>query len=422
MAFENWDDHDRSLRTLSRDVAIDYLESCAPNAILFTNGDNDTFPLWYAQEVEGIRTDVRVVNLSLLQTDWYIKQMRRAAYDSKPVPFSIPEEKLEGDKMEYVIVNTQNANPMNLKDAMKSVVSEDPNLKYDTGAELIDVLPAKNLYVDVDSVAILKNKVLNPEDMNRFEKRISWDLGSRNYIVKNDLMVLDLIANNNWERPIYFAVTTGDDAYVGLKKYFQLEGLAYRLVPVKQTQSEERMGGRVNTEAMYNNVMNKFLWGGQDKKGVNLDENCVRMTGNMRMQTAVLAAALISEGKKDKAKKVLDYCLQKMPDENIPFDATMYAACVAYYEMGDYKSANDLSKKLFEIFEGDLQIYNAQKGTRRYAYQRDVSQAKDILKNLVSLAQSYHQDALYKELMGKISGVLSPEDMNPSTEIDKNQR
>ncbi|PBQ32523.1 hypothetical protein CNR22_12315 [Sphingobacteriaceae bacterium] len=415
MAKEGWNDHDRSKRTLSRDVAINYLQSCAPNAILFTNGDNDTFPLWYAQEVEGIRTDVRVVNLSLLQTDWYIRQMRRAAYLSAPVPFTIPERKLEAEKLSYVLINPQGG-PMELGKALATALSDDPAGKYDNNGDLLDVLPAKSLYVNVDSLKVMQQKVISVKDTARLAKRISWELGGRNYVLKNDLLVLDLIAHNNWERPIYFAVTTGDDAYVGMKRYFQLEGLAYRFVPIKQTESEEAQGGRVNTDIMYDNIMNKFLWGGMDKPGVNLDENCVRMASNLRMQMSILAGALINEGKNKKAKAVLDKCLSSMPDENIPYDATIYTVCGAYYEIGETKKGNELAKKLFDIFEGDLRIYTAQKPNHRSAYGRDINQAKEILKRLTGLAQQYKQDALTKEFMSRIQGVLSPEDLSPQSE------
>ena len=416
MAQQGWDDHNRSLRTLSRDVAINYLQSCAPNAILFTNGDNDTFPLWYAQEVEGIRTDVRVVNLSLLQTDWYIRQMRRAAYDSKPVPFTIPEEKLEAEKLSYVLVNGQNPAAMELNKALETALSDDPAGKYDNGGDLLDVLPTRNLYVNVDSLKVMRNKVISVKDTARLAKRISWDLGGRTVIIKNDLLVLDLIAHNNWERPIYFAVTTGDDAYVGMKSYFQLEGLAYRFVPIKQTESEEAQGGRVNTEVMYDNIMNKFLWGGMDKPGVNLDENCVRMASNLRMQMAILAGALINEGKNKKANEVLDKCLKVMPDENIPYDASIYTICASYYEIGEMKKGNALAKKLFDIFEGDLRIYSAQKPNHRSAYGRDMNQAKEILKRLTGLAQQHKQEDLTKNFMSRIQGILSPEDLSPQSD------
>lgn len=416
MAKEGWNDHDRSLRTLSRDCAINYLQSCAPNAILFTNGDNDTFPLWYAQEVEGVRTDVRVINLSLLQTDWYIKQMRRAAYDSKPVPFSIPEEKLEAEKLSYVILNGQDPKPTSIKDAIKIITSDDPATKYDNNGDLIDMSPFKNFYLDINREQVLKNKVISIKDTARMSKQINWDLGARNYITKNDLLVLDLIANTNWDRPIYFAVTTGDDAYVGLKSYFQLEGLAYRFVPIKQTEVEASQGGRVNTELMYNNIMKKFLWGGMDKKGINMDENSMRMAGNIRLQMGILAAAFLNEGNEKKAIEVLDKCVSVLSDENIPYDASVFSICAAYYEAKQFQKANVIAKKLFDIYEGDLKIYNNQEINHKNAYGRDINQAKEILKRLIGLAQRFDQKTLSTDFLKRISSVMSPEDLDPKNE------
>lgn len=415
MAAEGWDDHNRSLRTLSRDCAINYLESCAPNAILFTNGDNDTFPLWYAQEVEGIRTDVRVVNLSLLQTDWYINQMRRAAYESAPVPFTIPEEKLVSRLREVVYLFDKNQGPMNLKQAVKFVESDDIANKFEYGSGYLDYLPTKQFFVPVDSMAVMKNKVISVKDTARLVKSINWSIG-RGAITKNDLMVLDLIAHNDWKRPIYFAVTTGSDAYLGLEKYFQLEGLAFRLVPVKQSDAEEMGGGRVNTEVMYDNIMNKFLWGGMDKPSVNLDENCMRMAGNLRMQMSILANALISEGKNSKAKAVLDKCLEKMPDENVPYDATLFTVAAGYYQLGETAKANELAKRMFDIFEGDLKVYNAQKSIHRVAFGREINQCKEILRRLVSITMQFKQDALNKEFMNRIQAVVPPEELMPNPE------
>jgi tetratricopeptide (TPR) repeat protein len=412
MAAEGWDDHDRSVRTLSRDVAIDYLESCAPNAILFTNGDNDTFPLWYAQEVEGIRTDVRVCNLSLLQTDWYIRQMRRAAYESAPVPFTIPEEKLLCRKREVVYLMDQRKGPMNLKEAIKFVESDDPANKFEYGNGMLDYLPTKQFYLPVDSAAVMKNKIVALKDTSRLAKNISWTI-PRGAITKNDLMVLDLLAHTDWKRPIYFAVTTGNDAYVGLEKYFQLEGLAFRLVPIKQNENEEMGGGRVNTEVMYKNIMEKFLWGGMDRPGVNLDENCMRMAANLRMQMSILANALISEGKNSKAKAVLDKCLEKMPDDNIPFDATLFTITAGYYQLNDTKKANELAKKLFDIFEGDLKVYNAQKGTHRAAYGREINQCKEIMRRLVGLTGQFKQNDLQKEFLTRLQALVPAEELMP---------
>jgi tetratricopeptide (TPR) repeat protein len=258
--------------------------------------------------------------------------------------------------------------------------------------------------------------VVSVKDTARLVKRISFDLSDRRYITKNDILVLDLVAHNKWDRPIYFAVTTGDDAYVGLKRYFQLEGLAYRLVPIRQTQTEESQGGRVATEIMYDNIMNKFLWGGMDKPGINMDENCARMTSNLRMQMSILATALINEGKKAKAEKVLDKCLAVMPEENIPFDATVFTMVGAYYDMGRMEKANTLAKKMFDIYEHDLRVYNAQKPNRRNAYSRDAGQAKELLRRLTGLAQQYKQEALAKEFMTRLGGVMTAEELNPSAE------
>ncbi len=410
MASEGWDDHNRSQRSLSRATAINYLESCAKDAVLFTNGDCDTFPLWYAQEVEGIRTDVRVVCLSLLQTDWYIRQMRRAAYDSPPLPFSIPEEKLEGERLSYVFVDGRNPSAVNLKDAVDTAIQDNPAMQLDYGENPPGVLPSKRFYVEVDSAAIIRSGMLSKTDEERIEKRLEWDLGGRRYILKNDLMILDLVANNNWKRPVYFTSPSAETC-VGLKDYLQSEGIAYRLTPVRQTPEEQQQGGRVNTEVMYNNVMNKFLWGGMNLPGANLDENCLRMPANLRMQMSTLAQALISEGKNEKARNVLKKCLQEMPDENVPFDATMYNICLAWYQLGDLREANQLARKLFGIFENDLQVYNAQKLNRKGAYQNDIEQARGILKSLTGVVQHYQQENLAKEFMTRLSAVIPVEEL-----------
>lgn len=418
MAAEGWNDHDRSLRTLSRDSAINYLQSCAPNAILFTNGDNDTFPLWYAQEVEGIRTDVRVVNLSLLQTDWYIDQMRRAAYDSKPVPFTIPEEKYAQEKLNYVYLSDRDLNtrqvygPMNLKKAFEFLLSGNPATKFETESGTIEYFPSNEFYIPVDSATVVNKKIVSLKDTARLAKRIQWKL-NKSGVVKNDLMVLDLVAHNDWTRPIYFAVTTGNDAYVGLEEYFQLEGLAYRFVPIKQTQNERAQGGRVNTEVMYDNIMNKFKFGGMNKPGVNLDENCIRMAGNMRMQMSILAGALINENKNSKAKAVLDKCLAEMPDETVPFDGTIYTICAEYYQIGDIKKGNELAKKLFDIQLNDLNVYNSQKPRHRVAFGREMEQCKDIMRRLYTLAVEFKQKDLEDQFLKGLQANIPPEELMP---------
>ena len=406
MASEGWDDHNRSKRSMSRDFAVNYLNTCAPNAILFTNGDNDTFPLWYAQEVEGVRTDVRVVNLSLLQTDWYINQMRRAAYESAPVPFTIPAEKYVQSKLEVVLIENQEVQPIKLKDAIAFAIDENNK------AGEYSYFKSKTVYVPVDSMQIMREKVISVKDTGRLVKNIKWTLNNR-YITKEKIMVLDLIAHNDWKRPIYFAVTTGAEAYLGLEEYFQLEGLAYRLTPIKNTENEMAQGGRVHTDIMYDNIMNKFAWGGLDKPGVSLDENCTRMASNMRMQMATLAGALINKGQKQKAEKVLDLCLEKMPDENVRYEATLYTVIAGYYQIGNMKKANDLSLKLFDIYENDLKVYKSQTNLHQASFNREIGQAKEIMRRLVMLAEQFKQEDYSKVLMKRLTNIVPMEELMP---------
>ncbi len=431
MAKEEWDDHDRSKRTLARDCAIDYLESCDKDGILFTNGDNDTFPLWYAQEVEGIRTDVRVCNLSLFQTDWYINQMRRKAYESHPMPLTMSSDKYAYSNRDVVYLIEQTSHEMNLKDVIDFVASDDPQNKYPIGnGKYLDYIPTKNFFILVDKDKVIKNGYLkdiqlsNKITTDSIEKqivdKISFTL-NRNYITKNDLMVLDLVAHMDWSRPIYFAVTTGSEAYVGLQEYFQLEGLAYKFVPIKQTMQDKMVGGRVNTERMYDVVMNKYQWGGMDKVGVYLDENCLRMASNLRMQVTILANALIRENKKDKAKKLLGYMMSKIKEENVPYDPIIYTVAACYYQIGDTAKANELSKKLFDAMEHDIQIYNQYKPIDQVAFTREMGQCKEIMQRLASLTMQFNQKQLSDEFVRKLSMYLTKDDLIQQDETSSEQ-
>ncbi len=292
--------------------------------------------------------------------------------------------------------------------------------KLDYGNKPLDYMPSKSFYIPVDSATVMREKVIAVKDTARLAKSIKWTI-NRQYLTKNDLMVLDLIAHNNWKRPIYFAVTTGAEAYLGLEDYFQLEGLAYRLVPIKNTNDEMAVGGRVNTDVMYDNVMNKFVWGGLDKPGVNLDENCTRMASNMRMQMATLAGALISKGQKQKAEKVLDLCLEKIPDENVRYEATLYTIIAGYYQIGNMKKATELSGKLFDIYEHDLKVYQAQKPIHRAAFNREIGQAKEIMRRLVMLAEQFKQEEHSKQLMQRLTASVPMEELMPEEQQQQAQ-
>ena len=359
MVADGWDDHDRSNRAPARDLASNYLESCAPNAILFTNGDNDTFPLWYAQEVEGIRTDVRVVNLSLLNTDWYIDQMRRKAYTSEPVPFGMPQEKYrQGTRDVVALIPQGKGDYRDLKEMMK-FVSDDRNMQPLFQRNVKDAFfPTDKFSIPVDSAVVFGNGTLTAKD-TAWLRSLDWQI-RKQVLLKNHLMVLDLLANNNWERPIYFAVTTGPDSYINLQDHFQLEGLTYRVVPVRSPNANPNLQGRVATDIMYRNVTEKFLWGNMDTEGfIYLDENILRMTTNLRLQLSSLAEALIAEGRKEEARNILDLSLTKMPERNVPYDRILLPTVEAYYAIGDVAKGNELSERLFTIMEENLTYYTS---------------------------------------------------------------
>ncbi len=321
MGSEDWDDHDRSGRYLARDVAFDYLNSCATDAILFTNGDNDTFPLWYAQEVEGMRTDVRVCNLMLLNTDWYINQMKRKTYESDPLPVTLPVQKYYDGVNNQVFIVEKTKEPVNISTIIDYVNSDNKATKVQISpTEILDIIPSRTIRIPVDSAKVIASGTVKPEDASKIVPYIDIKLKG-NSILKSQLIVLDILAHNNWERPIYFVTGYHNDA-LGLEEYFQLEGLAYRLVPIKSQNKSWVDYGRIDTDILYNNIMNKFVWGGANNPKVNLDYNHIRtlIVVKARLNYARLAKALASEGKNEKAVEVLNRCLEVLPADRFPID------------------------------------------------------------------------------------------------------
>lgn len=408
MAREEWDDHDRSNRYIARDFAADYLNSCAPNAILFTNGDNDTFPLWYAQEVQGIRTDVRVVCLELLNTDWYIDQMVHRAYKSAPVPFSLRKDQYRQGTRDAVLFHDRGIQGfIPVKELMDFVSSDDKSNQVDVGnGKFYSYFPTKNFRVPVDSATVINNGTVPKSMAGRIVKNIDWTM-TGSYVQKNDLMIIDLLAHNNWNRPIYFAATAPASSYLGLAPYLQLEGMAYRLVPIKQNEQETQQETRIATDTMYNNVMNKFVWGGMEVKGTYLDDVFVRSCAlNIRQRMGALAGALIEEGKKDKAIKVLDKVVEVTPQENVPYDVTMYAITLAYYQAGAADKANVIAKKLFDNFESNIRYYYSFDPRDMPQFGSDPEQAQDILERLIYFANTFKQPELAKEFEKRYNDLL----------------
>ncbi len=311
MAQQEWDDHDRSKKVLSRDLAKDYLESCAPNAILFTFGDNDTYPLWYAQEVEGIRPDIRVINYSLLGIDWYINQLRYKVNQSDSIDVIWGPEQIEAGKRDYIVYSPRPNIPedryYDLYDVMKNYVGSDDADKLDNtrGSEPLNSFPVKRFAVPVDKALVAQNKTVNATDSVVSELRFDVPKSS---LMKNDLAVLNIIAANKWKRPIYF---TNDRLELGFDQFIRRDGLSYRMVPVQNS--------RVNTDWMLSKALNNFAFGNANVKGVYYDEENRRHLNSIRNAYAELAIDLAAKNRKEDARKVLDKVDQMMLDENFPY-------------------------------------------------------------------------------------------------------
>lgn len=417
MAKDGWDDHSRALRRTGVDMAWNYLNSVAPNGIIFTNGDNDTFPLWYAQEVEGIRTDVRVVNLSLLNTDWYIDQMKRQAYESSPVPFKLPEQKYRQGTRDVLFVDPygdgEKKPAMSVQEVM-AFCTDDKNF-IDNGGKAVHYLPTSKLYLDVPvEVAETFRQYLHEGDslVTRMSFELTDERGRpRSYITKAQLMCLDLLANMDWNRPVYFAVTTGGDAYMGLQRYFQLEGLAYRLTPILHKESDNpNLDGGVGTSFMYENMMEKFRWGNMDKENIYMDENNRRMTSNLRLQFSHLADQLIQEGKKDEAVKVLDRCIEVMPERTVPYDQIqiMWQLAELYYEADANDKALALTKRLVDLCKQEITFYESLDKDRQEVIKRDVTMKARVMDRLVANAEvKFPNDADVKKMADDNNALLT---------------
>lgn len=407
MAKENWDDHDRSGRYTARDLAKNYLNSCAPNAILFTYGDNDTFPLWYVQEVEGFRTDVRVVNLSLLGTDWYIDQMKKKAYESAPVPFSFSSDKYEQGTRDILPVLDRYKETVMLKDVMDFVASDDERTKVEAqDGEKLDYIPAKNVAILVDSLEVIKSGMIKPEMQDSVLKAIGFSISKR-YVTKSDMMVLDLVANFKWKRPVYFAASVGTENYMNLQDYFQLEGFAYRLVPFN-TKNENGDIGYINTDILYDNLMNKFVWGRMNEPDVLIENYNIRVLSIMKVRDVFLrlAEALISEGKNQKAIEVLDRMIELTPNYQLAYDYFMVPVAETYYKLEQPDKAKAIIDQLTETYTDNLNYYLSLEGdyARSVAYETKVGMS--VMQELVTLTEKYKQEELYESITSKFNIFL----------------
>lgn len=375
MAWQGWDDHDRSDRYYSVDSARNLLSSCEPNAILFTGGDNDTFPLWYVQEVEGFRTDVRVCNTSLLGTDWYISQMKQATYDSDPLPITLQEKHYRMGINDVVFITkhpfmSENEakqlfdEGVDLRQYMQLVVQDNKYTQIQTSEKDIDnFLPSYRLILDnSQDIEFIKNAGFLPKGTDSLLKYpMYWELPNKKRIEKDEFVILNIIANNHWRRPIYFAPKLSEEDYVGLKDYMQIEGLAYRLLPVPVGVLAKNKELFVNADLNYEllikekkhtfkgkEIVRKMYWRNLDNPKVYYNEDYYGFISQAREHFYEVAKTLMEEGKKDKAKELMLFLLKTIPIESVPYDIYVAQLVPLLYELGENTIADKLYKHITE--------------------------------------------------------------------------
>lgn len=359
LVIQGWDDHDRSDIYLARDSAINYLQSCDSNAVLFTQGDNDTYPLWYVQEVENFRKDVRVVNLSLLAVDWYIDQLHNKVNLSEPVKIRFTKSDYLGDGLMQTPVE-ENRNYVqrygsDLSTALDFVKDPGTNKRFEGYEDAKPYLPAKNFSIPVDSNKVMQNGSVPDKYKNRLVKELKLRV-NRGQLIRDELMILDIIASNNWERPIYFSITVDSRKHMGLSRYLQREGLAYRLVPVDIAPGSQQGNEFTNTDIMRKNILEKWKFGGLKKPGIHLNETALRTAKMLRGNLIYLGQVLYSEQKNEEAIEMLNMALEEMPEYNVPFTEPdeLYPLVNTLFLLEESDRAGEMGKHLAELLESDL--------------------------------------------------------------------
>ncbi len=432
MAFQNWDDHDRSNRYTANSTAKAYLDSCKEDAgaILFTIGDNDTFPLWYAQEIEGYRTDVRIVNTSLFATDWYIDQMKRQAYESEPIPSQLTHDKYRYGSRDAVYFQGITESRWNIKDFVNWVGSDKPQTKYKyllekQGGDISEVpqstldivyYPTNKIRIPVNKQNVLESGLVKEEDADLIEDYIDIDL-PQSALPKNRILMLDLIANNDWKRPVYFSGGSFDSAeYIWMKDYLQLDGLIYKLVPIKTKNQSSFEMGRIDSDLMYD-IVKKWDWGNSGSDDIYHDPQTRSQGLSFRSNLARLTETLVAENKIEKAKDIINMAMTNVPFEHFGFYAFVEPFLDGYYKVGETEKARALFEKLKKVYQERLEYYAAVPLDEQYekiddiladmqAYRRNI----DILIENEDRELAESETIIFNEYIDKFSQFVGEEE------------
>ena len=418
---QNWDDHDRSTRKTAHAMAVNYLESCAPNAIIFTIGDNDTFPLWYAQEIEGIRTDVRVVCTSLLSADWYIDQMKRKAYNSEPVPSKLTHDKYKWGTRDYIIKEVVTKDTLDIVQFLDFISSDDDRTKYGyvleqqgyqtNGQRKQDLnanyAPTEFVRIPVNKQAVLRNGVVAAKDAEKIVDYIDIKIKDQ-AIYKNRMIMLDIIAQNNWERPIYFSGGAfGDEDYIWMKDYLQLDGFAYKLVPIKTALDKNNLYdmGRIDSEKMYE-LVKDWEWGNSGNPDVYHDVETRRNSLTFRGHMARLIEKLINEEQLEKAEEIADLAMQKMPVDIFGYYVYLEPFIGAYYETEADDKARALYKEVVVKYQESLNYFSGVSDENKEKHIQSIYFDIERYKSLVDTISIYEDEVFVKAEMEIFNGFL----------------
>jgi hypothetical protein len=399
LATQNWDDHDRSGRYTANAMGKMYLDSCDPNALLFTIGDNDTFALWYQQNVEHYRQDVRIINTSLFQTDWYIDDMKKQAFTSAPIPSQLEHEQYRYGVRDVIAYQETVRDTVDIKTWMNFVASEDQRFKVELNSgQFISAFPAKVVRIPVDKEAVLRNGIVPAKDADLIVPYIDIEL-SGDFIYKNRLLMLDIIANNNWERPIYFSGGAfGDDDYLWMKDYLQLDGMVYKLVPIK-TPIDPRNPyemGRVDAEKMYDIVMS-WDWGNSGNPEVYHDTETRRNGITYRSNLARLAEELVGIKDYDKAEEILDLAMEKMPVDLFEYYSLLDPFVWNYYAIDKVEKARKVFEQTTKIHREYLEYYASLDITNQIGNLEEIYSKMNQYEGLVLFVYAYDEPAYYME-------------------------
>jgi len=408
MGAQNWNDHNRKGRFFSVDSARNFLASCAPNAILFTGGDNDTFPRWYVQEVENFRTDVRVIVLSYFDTDWYVNQMTRPVNESEALPFSLaPERYQKGTNDVLYVAEQENLNAISAAEYLKLLNSGSDLLKMKTGGKsVVNMVPSRNLILEVDSSFVANDEIVPAQFKEMFAPQMNLQL-TGNYVTKGTLMLIDLIVNNNWERPIYFNNTSLSTIGIDVQDHVVMEGMTFRLLPVRKPDFVR--DELVNTDIAYQNYMEKFAFRGMDNPDAYLDEEYRRFASNHRSSLNTIAMALLDEDKMEQAATLLNYGLQTMPDEAIPYDLSSGQSVPLFFEVGEDEKALDIVEKISKKSLDMIEFYTRE----NRGYDREMMISIEMVKYFIPLLEErgYQEEA--QELKLRLETLIGAESAAP---------